>query len=362
MNKVVVGLSGGVDSSVALLLLKKQGFSAIGLTLRLPVWRQRKSLLEQNICCAAENIRWAKRLCYRLNVPYYVLDYQKEFKKIVVDYFVDQYQKGQTPNPCMVCNQQLRFPKFFEFARQMKADWIATGHYAQIRKNQKTGLFELLRAKDKTKDQSYFLAMLSQKQLAKLIFPLAQLRKNEVYQIAKKAGFSPAVERPESQDFCYVASSTKNLFLKQTLGQKPGPIMDKKGKVIGQHRGLHFYTVGQRKGLGLAAGPFYILKLDADRNALLVSQNKKDLYQNKVNLSAVHFISGKSPAKSIPVLAKTRYLQPLAKATLFPYPKIRPRLVFNQPQLAITAGQYAVFYQKEVCLGGGRIKANVKKD
>lgn len=349
MEKVVVGLSGGVDSSVALLLLKKQGFSPIGLTLGLPVWEDAKSLMRENICCTAEGIRWVKKLCLKLEVPYFVLDCQEEFKKIVVDYFVKEYQEGRTPNPCMICNQYLRFPKFFEFAQKMKAKLVATGHYARKSKG------KLMRAKDKNKDQSYFLAMLSQEDLSRLLFPLGDYTKKEVYQMAKKEGFEMVIQRPESQDFCYVTAKSKNFFLEKEIGSKPGPIVDTKGKILGEHQGLHFYTIGQRKGLELSGGPFYVLKLDVAKNTLIATRAKRQLYQKKVVLASWNFLSGEVPQKPIKLRAKTRYRQPLSKATLFPLKEKMLELIFDQPQFAITPGQYAVFYKGETCLGGGAI-------
>lgn len=355
MQKVVVGLSGGVDSSVALLLLKRKGFSPIGLTLRLPVWEGSQSLMRENICCTAEGIRWAKKLCLKLEVPYFVLDCREEFKKIVVDYFVKEYQEGRTPNPCIICNKYLRFPKFFEFAKEMSADFVATGHYARIRKNEKTGKFELLRAKDKRKDQSYFLAMVSQEELNHLLFPVGEYIKEEVCQIAEKEGWEVLRQRPESQDFCFVTGKSKNFFLEEKIGKKPDPIIDTKGKVLGQHQGLHFYTIGQRRDLGLSGGPFWVIGFDVQKNALIVSNDKKDLYKSKLILESWNFISGEVPQKPMKVEAKTRYRQPLSKATLLPSKNSRIVLVFDKPQFAITPGQYAVFYKGEVCLGGGVI-------
>jgi len=350
-RKVVIGLSGGVDSSVALWLLKKRGFSPLGLTLKLPVWESSQSLTRENICCTSQALRWVKKLCFQLEVPHFIVDCQKEFKKIVVDYFVKEYQKGRTPNPCMICNRDLRFPQFFKFADKMGADFVATGHYARISND-----YQLYRAKDKDKDQSYFLSWLSFRKIKRLIFPLGEYTKKEVYQIAKKENLIPSFSRPESQDFCFAAGRSKNFFLAKKIGQKPGLIIDKTGQVLGQHQGLYLYTIGQRKSLGLnKKGPYYVFKIDAFKNVLVVTKNKKDLYQKKVVLKKWHFISGQPPKKPIKVLAKTRYRQPLAQAVLFPPHKDKLELIFKQPQFAITPGQFAVFYQDNVCLGSAEI-------
>ncbi len=357
-KKVVVGLSGGLDSSVSLYLLKKQGFSSIGLTLKLPFWQDHQNRFQENICCTTQGIRWAQKLCLKLNVPYYVLDVQKEFQKIVIDYFVKTYQKGETPNPCIICNKYLRFPKFFEFAQKVKADFVATGHYAKkspLTSHLPPLTYKLLRAKDKNKDQSYFLSLLSQKDLSHLSFPLGNYTKKEVRQIAQKQGFTKAVCRPESQDFCYVNKRTKNSFLKEKIGLKTGPILNQNGKILGQHQGLHFYTLGQRKGMRLSGGPYFVKSFNFQKNALIITRNKKDLYQKEVLLTDWNFISGKAPQKPIKVKAKTRYRQPLKSATLFPPKKKILKLVFTQPQFAITPGQYAVFYQKNICLGSAKI-------
>jgi len=341
MVKVIIGLSGGVDSTTALWLLKKQGLEPIGLTLRLPVWKTAGD---------TGQIKAVKRVCQKFDVPHYVLDCRRNFQRIVVDYFVKEFQRGQTPNPCMICNKKLKLPKLFEFAEKIGADFVATGHYARISPRRC-----LLRAKDKSKDQSYFLAMLAQKELKRLLFPLGDYTKKQVYQIAQKQGFDHLIQQHESQDFCYLENKNKNRFLESRLSIKPGPIIDQKGKVLGQHRGLYFYTLGQRHGLGLNGGVFYVLKLDTIKNRLIVTKNKKDLYQKEVVMDNWNFISGEPPKKPIKVMAKTRSSQSLAKATLYP-PKTKfLRLVFDQPQFAITPGQFAVFYSGKTCLGAGAI-------
>jgi len=348
-KKIIVGLSGGVDSSVALSLLKSQGLLPIGLTLRLPVWQSTADLKREEK---------AKKICCKLDVPHYVLDCRKDFKKLVIDYFVKEYKKGRTPNPCIVCNKYLKFAKFFEFAKKMKADFVATGHYARLRleiRNPKSEIRKLLMAKDKKKDQSYFLALLSQKELSQMIFPLGGYTKKEVYGIAKKAGFEPPVQRPESQNFCFVAGKSKNFFLEQEIGPKPGPILNKEGKVLGKHKGLYFYTIGQRKGIEFSGGPYYVLKKDNKNNALIVTKKEKDLHQKGLKIINVNWISGKEPELPLKVKVKIRYGHQPASATLTSLKSNAYQLKFTRPQRAITPGQFAVFYLKEVCLGGGVI-------
>lgn len=341
-KKVVVGLSGGVDSSAALWLLKEQGYQAMGVTLKLPVWKTAGD---------TGRIKAAKIVCQKLCVPHQVIDCRTDFQRLVVDYFVSEFKSGRTPNPCVICNKKLKFPKLLEFAKKQGADLVATGHYAKVVAPPRL----LLRAKDKNKDQSYFLAMLGQKELKRLIFPLGDYTKEQAYEIAKKQGYRELIQRHESQDFCYLANQDKNRFLENRLAGQSGPIVDQKGKVLGQHRGLHFYTRGQRHGLGLNGGVFHVLKLDTAGNKLIVTKNKKGLYQKEVIMSNWNFISNQSSKKAIKVKAKTRSTQPLQPATLYPPKNKRLRLVFNQPQFAITPGQFAVFYSGQTCLGGGEI-------
>lgn len=354
--KVIVGLSGGIDSSTALWLLKKQGYQTVGVTLKLPVWR--------NPASTAGRIKAARAVCRQFGVPHHVLDCRQDFQSLVVDYFVDEFQAGRTPNPCLVCNQKLKFAKLLEFAGKEKADFIATGHYAKAvtlpRWRLTTPRKCLKMARDKTKDQSYFLAMLGQKELRRLLFPIGAYTKKQVYEIAEKQGFQASVQRQESQDFCYLAHQDKNRFLASRLASKPGPIMDPEGKVIGRHRGLHFYTRGQRHGLGLSR-LYYVLRLNPKTNALIITDNKQDLFQKEVIMTNWNFISGRPPKKLIKVQAKTRSTQPRQSAVLYPASPAdksavgQLRLIFDQPQFAITPGQFCVFYSSQTCLGGGTI-------
>ena len=358
-KKVVVGLSGGVDSSVSLLLLKKQGYQPIGVSLKYALWENEKNVLKENICCSKESFVIAKEICQQLKVPYYILDYRLDFEEKVMGYFLTLLKDKKTPNPCLVCNRLVKFNKLFEFAKEKGAQYVATGHYARIRKNQKRGQYELLKGKDKKKDQSYFLCLLDQKQLKKIIFPLGDLTKKEVYQIAKKEGFDFFVKRKQSQDLCFVSRQSIPFYLEEKIGLQPGDIVDTKGKILGEHQGLYFYTIGQRRRINLSAGPWWVVGFDKKKNQLIVTNKENDpaLFSQTVILSDYQFISGKLPQKTIRVKAKIRFNQPLASAKLYPLPKKNLRLVFDQPQKAVTPGQWTVFYQGEVCLGGGVIKA-----
>ncbi len=320
-SRVVVGLSGGIDSSVSLLLLKKQGYQPIGLSLRYG------------------NFKTARKICQKLEVPYHIIDIRLEFKKKVIEYFLKLSKQGKTPNPCIICNHLVKFKALFDFAKKQGAQYVSTGHYARVKNNQ------LLRAKDKQKDQSYFLCLLNQEQLSKIIFPLGNYTKKQVYQIAKKEGFDFLIKRKQSQDLC---------FIPPKILSPPGQIVDQKGNVLGQHQGLHFYTIGQRKKIRLSDGPWWVVGFSQEKNQLIVTNKENDpaLYRQAAILTDVHFISGQPSQKSIKVKAKTRFNQPLAWAKLYPDSS---KLVFDKPQKAVTPGQWAVFYQGQVCLGGGII-------
>lgn len=320
-RQVIVGLSGGVDSGVALLLLKKQGYQPIGLTLEYGDFEK------------------AKKICQKLKVPHYFIDCRKEFNKKVIGYFSKISKQDKTPNPCIVCNYSIKFKILFDFAREKGAQYVATGHYARIKDGQ------LLRAKDKKKDQTYFLCLLKQKQLKKILFPLGDYTKKEVYQIAKQEKLDFVIRQKQSQDLC---------FTPPKIISKPGQIIDQKGNVLGEHQGLYKYTIGQRKGIRLSNGPWWVTDFIKKKNQLIVTNKENDpnLFKKIVSLTGINFISGRLPQKPIEVKAKTRYNQPLAWAKLH---LNSSRLIFSKPQKAITPGQWAVFYQGEVCLGGGMI-------
>lgn len=356
-NKVVVGLSGGVDSSVALLLLKKQGYQPIGVSLKYSVWQNKKNVLRENACCSPKSLRIAKKICQNLKVPYYIIDERLDFKEKVMGYFLDVLKDKKTPNPCLVCNRLLKFNKLFDFAKEKGAQYVATGHYARIRKNQKMGQYELLKGKDKKKDQSYFLCLLEQSQLKNIIFPLGNLTKEKVYQIASQEGFDFFTKRKQSQDLCFVSRQSIPFYLEEKIGFQPGEIIDIQDNILGQHQGLHFYTIGQRKGIKLSDGPWWVIGFNIKKNQLIVTHKEDDpaIFSKIVIVTDAHFISGKAPQQIIKVQAKTRFNQSLAPAKLYSLPKNKLKLVFGRPQKAVTPGQWAVFYNREICLGGGVI-------
>ncbi|MBN1262938.1 MAG: tRNA 2-thiouridine(34) synthase MnmA [Candidatus Pacebacteria bacterium] len=355
-KKIVVGLSGGIDSSVALLLLKKQGWLPVGVSLKYAVWQDPSNKLRENICFNSESFEIAQKVCRQLNVPYYFFDVSQEFKKEVIDYFIAELKRNRTPNPCLICNRFLKLKKLFVWAKKEGINYVATGHYARIKKDDKTKKYQLLAAKDKQKDQTYSLAFLTQKWLNRIVFPLGDRLKSEVYQLALKEGFDFFLKRKESQDFCFVAGGNSlNCFLTQVVGQKEGPIKNPQDQILGHHQGLHFYTLGQRKGIKLAGGPYFVVEKRARDNALIVSKNKKNLFSSEAILSPLHFISGHPPQIGRSLRVKIRSRHPAIKATLSLINQDKAKVIFQEPQRAVTPGQWAVFYRGSVCLGGGKI-------
>jgi len=345
-KKIVVGMSGGVDSSMALVLLKKQGWDPIGVSLKLPTWK--------NTNDSEKSFKIAKSICRKLNVPHYIINTKKEFQKEVVNYFISESKKLRTPNPCVICNPNFKFKQLLQWAKKHRIQYIATGHYARIKLNNKSKKYELLKAKDKNKDQSYDLCLLPQKFLSHIIFPLGNYTKNNIYKIARKEGFKLLANKKESQDFCFITGQSLCQFLKEKIGEKQGSILDFKKNTLSKHQGLHFFTLGQRKGIKLSGGPYFVAGFDKKKNSLFITRNKKTLYKKELFVFPYHLISGKKITKSINVQVKTRYQQKLSRACLIPEKK-KFKIVLTKGIFAPCPGQFAVFYEKDKCLGGGRI-------
>ncbi|MCX8061601.1 MAG: tRNA 2-thiouridine(34) synthase MnmA [Anaerolineales bacterium] len=349
---VVVGMSGGVDSSVAAALLQRQGYQVIGVMMNL--WSE-SGKEKVNRCCTPDSMRLAKRVASLLDIPFYTLDVRDQFFSQIVHYFMEGYKKGITPNPCIQCNRQIRWGALLNFALSLGADYLATGHYAR-KVTDEHGIFHLLRAKDQSKDQSYVLHILTQSDLAKTIFPLGEFTKAEVRQWAFELNL-PVAQRSESQDLCFLGGEDYRPFLRRYLDPPPppGPIIDVNGNHLGKHNGLPFYTLGQRKGLGISTGkPTYVIAKDVEKNTLIVGS--KDQTRKKVfKVGHLNWISDIPSSHTNNVSVKVRYLSPLIDARLQIFENGICQVELSEPYWDITPGQFAVFYQGEYCLGGGMI-------
>ena len=346
-ERVVVAMSGGVDSSVAAALLNQRGYEVIGITMCFNLASVRS---KKPACCGLEGIEDARSVARSLGIRHYVLNMGRAFKKYVVDDFCREYSLGRTPNPCILCNQHIKFDALLIQALSLKAKYLATGHYAQI--TCRAGKYFLKKAKDRSKDQSYFLYRLGQSQLKHLIFPLGSYTKDEVRTVAAKFGL-PTAQKEESQEICFAPQDYPG-FLRQYLSDiRPGEIVDQQGNVLGRHNGIACYTIGQRQGLGVAKGyPLYISEINARDNRLTVGPRAEAMKKTFL-LKSPHFIKG-PPKKKVAVRAKIRYNHKESLAHIIPYAKLF-RVTFIRPQFAITPGQSAVFYDRDIVLGGGII-------
>jgi len=347
-KKILVGMSGGIDSSVAALILKEKGFDVSGGFI---VFEEKN-----NRCCVIESKNRARRAAKAIGIPFYSFDFKKEFKGRIISRFIDGYKAGITPNPCVDCNKEIKFGLFLDKALALKFDYVATGHYVRKRKMKGTGKFMLLKGKDENKDQSYFLWKLNQKQLKRILFPLGNYTKEETRK--KAAEFNlPNLDAKESQEACFLKNGLFS-FLKDKIKTKEGEIVDIKGKKIGKHQGVHFYTLGQRKGLGLPGGPYFVVGKDASRNLLIVSKNKKDLFGKELIAAEVNWIDSVGKKEKIKAKVKIRHHHQPAAATILKINNRKCKIIFNKPQQAITPGQSVVFYKRKKLLGGGIIRSS----
>lgn len=345
-------MSGGVDSSTTAALLVERGYEVIGVMMRL--WAEKGEGGSTNRCCSIEAIEDARRVCYALDIPFHLINYEQEFKQEVVDLFIAEYARGRTPNPCLACNRHIKFDLLLRRALAMEARYLATGHYARVQ--QVNGRYQLLKGLDEEKDQSYVLYMLGQEELRHLLLPLGNYTKEQVRAMARQRGL-PVADRAESQDLCFLLDNDYRRFLQVHAPEaiQPGPIIDTAGRVIGRHNGLPFYTIGQREGLGIAAPEaLYVMQIDVARNALMVG-TKAELGQRELIATEVNYVSGQIPQEPLEITAKIRYQAVEAEAVLTPLENDRAQVIFAQPQRDITPGQGVVFYQGDTVLGGGTI-------
>ncbi len=353
-SRVVAAMSGGVDSSVAAALLVEQGYEVTGVILRL--WAEPAAGCRDNLCCTPEAVERARTVAAMLGIPFRELDFREAFYRAVVETFVAEYAAARTPNPCIPCNREIRFGLLMGWAREQGADFLATGHYARIRRA--GNRYQLLRGRDRHKDQSYVLHILTQEQLAHTLFPLGDLTKEQVRALARERGL-PVADQPESQDVCFLADGDYRRFVAEHAPEaaRPGPILDTQGRVLGEHQGLIHYTIGQRKGIGVAAPyPLYVLALDPTRNALIVGR-AEELGQSECVVARMHYISGEEPSGPFTATAQIRYRHKEAPVTATPISGGRLHVRFAYPQRDITPGQYLVLYDGEVVIGGGVICA-----
>lgn len=358
MKTVVVGMSGGVDSSVAAALLKEQGYNVIGLFMH--NWEEDD---EDGCCTAANDFEDVKRVCNKIGIPYYSVNFAREYLDKVFSYFLAEYSCGRTPNPDVLCNREIKFGPFLDYAKKLGADYIATGHYAKI--VHENGIHYLQKAKDQNKDQTYFLNQLNQHQLEMVLFPLGEMEKASVRQIATKYDLSTASKK-DSTGICFIGEKKFRQFLKNFIPAKPGNIVDLNGRVVGHHDGVMYYTLGQRRGLNIGGTKegtgerWFVLDKNVSKNELIVSQGEDDLlFSNGLVSYKINWIPQQPKEKQFKCFAKFRYRQPEQKVTVT-IENDKVLVAFDEPQRAVTPGQFVVFYDEINCLGGGIIEETWK--
>ncbi len=365
-TRVALAMSGGVDSSTAAAILKMAGYELIGFSMQL--WDQSRSSIETDECksvrcCSLDDLHDARAVAARLRIPYYVVNFQKEFENTVVRAFIESYRSGLTPSPCVLCNSHMKFDHLMRMAEDIQAPCVATGHYARVSYNEKSGRYHLLQARDKNKDQSYFLFELNQSQLAKAMFPLGGLEKSQVRQVARRRRL-PVADKPESQEICFIPDGDYAAFVesycRKVLGLSsesfaPGQVVDIEGRVLGIHPGIHHYTIGQRRGLGIAhAKRLYVLEIRQEEHRVVVGE-RSQLRKRRCRVVRPNWISIPKLIQPLRVWAKIRSRHAPAPATITPMEDGGVEVLFDSPQPAISPGQACVFYQKENVVGGGWI-------
>ena len=354
-QRVVVAMSGGVDSAVAAGLLAREGYDVIGITMRLWTAEDPDAPRGKKRCCSVEDTGDARAAADAIGIPHYVLNMEREFQERVVGYFVDEYARGRTPNPCLACNEHLKFRALLDRAVAFGADYLATGHYARIERRD-DGTFTLRRAVDEAKDQSYVLYTMGQAELAKTLFPVGGYSKPAIRALAAEMRLALA-DKPDSADICFVPDGDYKAFVRQRLGPQAGVIVDAAGAVIGEHEGVAGFTVGQRRGIGVATGEKrFVTAIDPTRQVVTIG-DESELMSGGLVTERVNWLAGAAPSDDIRCDVKIRYRTPAAPATVTPLPDGSARVRFDRPQRAITPGQAAVFYRGDEVLGGGAIDA-----
>jgi tRNA-uridine 2-sulfurtransferase len=352
--RVVVGMSGGVDSSAAAALLLDQGYDVVGITLKL--WPQDCVNRAEDKCCGPQAVMDARAVSHKLNIPYYLVDEATEFQQQVINYFAEEYKAGRTPNPCVMCNEKLKFGTLISRAKKLGAKLVATGHFARTERCRDTGRTLLKRGKDPRKDQSYFLFSLRQDQLAQTLFPLGELTKTDTRAVARECELKTA-DKEESMEICFVPDRDYGKFLQQAklVSKHTGDIVDVHGRILGKHDGIEFYTIGQRKGLGISSThALYVVELDTATNRVIVG-DESQLDRDEFTVERCNWIPFATPPESLRALIKIRYNHPGTMGTILPQLDGSARIKLDIPQRAITPGQASVFYQEDLVVGGGWI-------